>query len=77
MSEQIENTAVDYIKSLSVAERVLIIEDIWDSIVSSNKDLPVTDEQKKELDSRLEAYYKNPNEGKSWKEVKNNLESGL
>lgn len=77
MNEQIENTAVDYIKSLSVAERVLIIEDIWDSIVSSNKDLPVTDEQKKELDSRLEAYYKNPNEGKSWKEVKNNLESSL
>ena len=46
-------------------ERILIVEDIWDSIISSEEDFPVMDEQKKELDSRLEAYYKIPNEGKS------------
>ncbi|OGU37563.1 MAG: hypothetical protein A2068_13590 [Ignavibacteria bacterium GWB2_35_6b] len=77
MNEQINSNVLEYIKKLSVAERVLIIEDIWDSIVSSNKDLPITDEQKKELDSRLEAYHKNPNEGKSWKEIRDNLEFRL
>ena len=77
MNEQIIADSVETIKKLSVAERILIVEEIWDSIISSEEDFPITDEQKKELDSRLEAYYKNPNEGKFWKEVKDNIKSQL
>ena len=72
MNEQIEN-----IKKMSVAERIMIIEDIWDSILSSNENLPISDEHKKELDVRLEDHRKNPNEGKSWEEVKKNVLSKL
>ncbi|MEJ2105017.1 MAG: addiction module protein [Ignavibacteriaceae bacterium] len=77
MNEPINPDSLENIKKLSIAERILIVEDIWDSIISSEEDFPITDEQKRELDSRLEAYYKNPNEGKSWEEVKDNIKSQL
>ncbi len=77
MNGQLNSNSLENIKKLSVSERILIIEDIWDSIISSKEDFPITDEQKKELDSRLEVYNKNPKEGKSWKEVKNNIQSQL
>ena len=77
MSENINQNPIENIKKLSIAERILLVEDIWDSIISSDEDFPMSDEQKRELDSRLDAYYKNPNEGKSWKEVRNNIESQL
>ncbi len=77
MNEQLNANSLLNIKKLSVSERILIVEDIWDSIISSEEDFPITDEQKNELDSRLEAYHKNPKKGKSWKEVKNNIQSQL
>ncbi len=77
MNGQLNLNSLEDIKKLSVAERILLVEDIWDSISSSGEELPITDEQKKELDSRLESYKKNPDEGKSWKEVRDNIKSRL
>jgi len=77
VNEQTNYNSIDNIKKLSVAERVLIVEDIWDSILSAKEEIPITDEQKKELDSRLEAFYKTPGEVKSWNEVKNTIQSKL
>lgn len=77
MNGQLNPNSIEDIKKLSVAERILIVEDIWDSISTSGEELPITDEQRKELDSRLEAYKKNPAEGKSWKEVRDNIRSHL
>ena len=77
MDKQVNLNTIEDIKRLSVAERILIVEDIWDSIISSEDDFPISDAQKKELDSRLEAYYKNPKEGKSWKEVRDNIQSQI
>ena len=77
MDGQVNSNSIEDIKKLSVAERILIVEDIWDSIISSEDDFPISDAQKKELDSRLEAYYKNPKEGKSWKEVRDNIQSQI
>lgn len=74
--QQILNSLED-IKKLSVAERIRIIEDIWDSISTSGEELPITDEQKKELDLRLEAHKNNPENGKSWEEVRDNICSNL
>ena len=77
MNEQVNSNPVENIKKLSVVERILIVEDIWDSIISSKESFPISDEQKKELDLRLEAYYKNPEEGRTWKEVKANIHTQL
>jgi putative addiction module component (TIGR02574 family) len=48
---------------MSVAERIQLAEDIWDSIVAKPESLPLTDAQRQELDRRLEMYAQNPDEG--------------
>jgi putative addiction module component (TIGR02574 family) len=58
---------------MSVAQRLLLVEDIWDSIAENPDAVPLTDSQKKELDKRLNAYYENPGAGKSWTEVKEKI----
>ncbi|MBU0560973.1 MAG: addiction module protein [Bacteroidetes bacterium] len=77
MNEQAGYDTLKNIKKLSIAERILIVEDIWDSIITSKEEIPVSDEQKEKLDSRIEAYYKNPNEVKTWSEVRNSIQSQL
>jgi len=48
---KIENSnLLSRIKKLSIAERVLIVEDIWDSIILYNEKLSVTENQKEDLD---------------------------
>ena len=58
------------ILELSVAERIQLVEDIWDSIAAVPESLALTEEQRQELDRRLEAYTQNPDEGISWDELK-------
>ncbi|MBI5186280.1 MAG: addiction module protein [Nitrospinae bacterium] len=41
---------------LPVDERIKLVEELWDSIASDQKALPLTTEQKAELDRRLDAY---------------------
>lgn len=55
---------------LPVPERIRIVEAIWDRIVDNPEGVELTDEQKAELDRRLEALEKNPGEGCSWAEVR-------
>lgn len=59
---------------LSVAERIQLVEDIWDSISASPEMLPVTAAQKKELDRRLADYRANPTAGRSWEEIRDSLD---
>ena len=44
------------LNSLSIRERILLVEDLWDSIAEDQAMLPFTPEQKNELDRRLDAY---------------------
>jgi len=46
------NTEFDFTK-LSIAERIELAEDLWDSIPSEGADLTLTEAQKAELDRRL------------------------
>ena len=63
------------IKKLSVAERILIVEEIWDSIAAEQESVQVADAQKAELDRRIASFDASPNEGKSWEEIKRRLET--
>lgn len=58
------------LKSLSVAERLQIVEDLWDSIALDNQEIPIPQSQVDELRRRREAYLKNPSGGISWNELK-------
>lgn len=44
------------LRELPVEERMKLVEDLWDSIAEDRKALPVTPEQKAELNRRLKAY---------------------
>ncbi len=76
-NEHKNQNPVEGIKKLSVAERILIVEDIWDSIIPSIEQYPISDEQKKELDERLKAHEEDPNYVKSWDEVRKNIQSQI
>ena len=64
------------IKDLSIEERIVLVEEIWDSIAVEEEMPELTEEQKAELDRRLESYRKNPDESVTWESVKSRLLSG-
>ena len=67
-------TQLSEILQLSVAERIQLVEDIWDSIATVPEAISLTEEQKAELERRLEAYQANPSEGISWNDLKTKLQ---
>jgi len=44
------------IHDLTLEERIKLVENIWDSIAAEQEGLPLTSEQRRELDRRLERY---------------------
>lgn len=61
------------ILQLSVAERIQLVEDIWDSILAVPESLKLTERQRQELDQRLQAYRKQPESTIPWEEVKKRI----
>jgi len=61
------------ISQLSVAERIQLAEDLWDSILDNQEELLLTEAQEQELDRRLEGYQQDPSAGSTWEEVKQRL----
>lgn len=54
---------------LSIPERIQLVEDIWDTIAEQADSLELTEEEKRIVDERLDAYHKNPDLGFPWNEV--------
>ena len=62
------------IQSLSVADRLRLLEEIWDSLVETPEAIPVTDAQRKELARRRRAHAQNPSAAKSCAQVRARLQ---
>jgi putative addiction module component (TIGR02574 family) len=60
---------------LSVAERIIFVEQIWDGIAAEQEALPLTAAQEAELDRRLKCYRNLPIAGSSWEEVKGRIQA--
>jgi putative addiction module component (TIGR02574 family) len=61
---------------LGVAERLDLIEELWDSIASDPKaiaEIPLSDDERALLDQRLEAYKANPRAARPWSDVRAEL----
>jgi putative addiction module component (TIGR02574 family) len=58
---------------LSKSERILLAEQIWDSLAREQDAPEPTDAQKKELDRRLDHFKRTGPLGSSWGEVKKRL----
>lgn len=65
--------AITDILKLSVAERIQLVGDIWDSVAEAPESIPLTDAEKLELDRRLDAYHRNPTEGTPWEVVRERI----
>jgi putative addiction module component (TIGR02574 family) len=65
---------LDY-SHLSPAERLELAQDLWDSVdpASDTTVLPLTDDQRAELDRRLEHLDANPDSGSPWPEAKERI----
>ena len=55
---------------LSHSERILLVEQLWDSIRAEAETTPLSDAQKAELYRRLAEFELSPDEGDSWEIVK-------
>ena len=57
-------------KKLSISDRIVLVEEIWDTIAEENQAFELTDAQKRELDRRLDSANRNPGQGRTWDEIK-------
>lgn len=58
------------IQSLTVSERIILAEALWDSVVAEDTEIELTETQKRELDRRLAAFEVDQDIGSSWSSVK-------
>ena len=66
--------AKEDILNLSISERIQLVEDIWDSIADVPEAVVLTDDQKRELDNRLDAHHLRPDEGSPWEKVRERIQ---
>ena len=60
--------------TLTPAERVELVGEIWDSIAPKDM-IPLSDEQKQEIERRYEAMIRDPSRGSKWDGVEARLRS--
>jgi putative addiction module component (TIGR02574 family) len=64
--------SVQKVLELSIPERILAVEEIWDSIASRPESIPLTNAQRDELDYRLQS---NSSESSTWAQAKRRIQS--
>lgn len=60
---------------LSPAEKLELVEDLWDDLAADQSAIPVHGWQKQELERRRAALKSNPGSGLTWEEVKRRVRS--
>ncbi len=68
---------IQEIKELSRNEKLVLVQELWNEILSDSADIPLTEEQRQALDEAEKEVEKNPEDGSSWAEVKERLEKML
>ena len=68
---------ISNIHALTIVERIQLVEDLWDSIAADQSVLSMTDEQKAELDGRLDAYELEGSKGRVASEVLSDIRKRL
>ena len=63
------------IQSLSTSERILLAEELWDSVYKKSDEIQVSSEQMVMLEERLAAYRADGDPGDSWENVRARIEN--
>ena len=61
------------VSRLGLAEKLIFVTDVWDSIALSNSELPLPEWQKRELDKRYKEYLAGKQNLHNWKSVHESL----
>jgi putative addiction module component (TIGR02574 family) len=61
-------------ETLSVDEKIDYVESLWDSIAESVEATPVPDWHREVIRERLSEHHADPDAGRSWEEVRQELE---
>jgi putative addiction module component (TIGR02574 family) len=65
--------SIDEIMHLDVAERIVIVEEIWDSLAREEADIPLSEYEKNILDTRLASLEADPDNLTTWEEIKKKI----
>jgi putative addiction module component (TIGR02574 family) len=65
---------VHEIAKLSTPEKILLLEDLWDSIASDESAVPIPQSHMEELDRRLKRYESSPGNLLSLEELRTRIE---
>jgi len=70
-----KNTLREELLELSAAERMELVEELWDSIAAEceGEPWPLTDAQRQELDRRLRELEEHPERARPWEGVRKRL----
>lgn len=63
------------IQSLSNSERILLAEQLWDSVYDKSDEIELTPDQITLLENRLAAYEADGDPGDTWENVRTRIES--
>lgn len=66
---------IESVFDLSPAEKLQLVEDLWDDLAATPENVPIHDWQIQELERRRENLRKNPASGLSWEEVQRKVRS--
>jgi putative addiction module component (TIGR02574 family) len=58
------------ITAMTIDERIALVQAIWDSIAAETDPVHLTEPQKRELDRRIAALDANPQNVRTWEEIK-------
>jgi putative addiction module component (TIGR02574 family) len=58
------------IERLSVSERILLVEEIWDTIASKEQSFELTNAQKIIVKERSNSFKINPTTGRTWEKIR-------
>lgn len=64
------------LERLSPTERILLAEELWNSVVDSGETPPLSEAHRQDLQRRLDAYQSDPKAGSPWEEVRARLMGG-
>jgi putative addiction module component (TIGR02574 family) len=64
---------LEQLRKLSLAERIQLVEDLWDSIAAEGDSLPVPKSHREELERRRALHRAHPSAALPWEEVRRQL----
>ncbi len=65
--------SIDEIKQLDITERILLVEEIWDSIAKEQENVGLSEYEKEVLDARLASLEEDANTLMLWDEIKTKI----